>query len=205
MHQKVLARLKIERMHLAPRALELSPAPVVKRFPRIWTPLDALSERLRNLPTDLVLFWLQQPGGHMVITHSSSRYEAGECRLKRTALRNVAYVGLSDLAQGSLEALVPVAHLLDHLLGNGGAPEGHWLSEGGGVNAMLQEIGARIEDLFHLGHGFDAWACSGVRTYFARSLALYLHDRHTLNVADPLLERLLRTTLCADAFWRSLR
>ncbi|MEM4724162.1 MAG: hypothetical protein QXP01_04050, partial [Candidatus Hadarchaeum sp.] len=76
---------------------------------------------------------------------------------------------------------------------------------GGGVNDALQKVGAGIAELFRLGYGFDAEACRDVRSYFARSLALYLHDRRALNVADPRMERLLRTTLFADAFWHFLQ
>jgi hypothetical protein len=182
--------------------LELSPL-AQKRFSHIWAPLDDLVARLRALPTGLVRFWLDQPVGHVVITHQSSRYEPGEQPLKRQVLHNVAYVGASALAQDSLEALVPVGHLLDHLLGSSGAADGLWLSEGGGVDPALREVGARIVELFPLGHGFDEAACHDVHAYFARSLALYLQDRRALNFADPLMEKLLRTALLSQSFWSS--
>jgi hypothetical protein len=202
MDSQTWARLKLERMHVAPRALDLSPPEAQRCFAHVWAPLEELSSRLKKLPTGLMRFWLQQPTGHVLITHLASCYEPGEHLLKHDALWNVAYVATLDLAQGSLEALVPVAHLLDHLLGNAGADEGLWLSQGGGVSPALQEVGARVAELFPLGHGFDAQARADERAYFARSLALYWHDRRALNAADPLLERLLRTTLCADTFWR---
>ena len=205
MDSQASARLKAERLHVAPRALDLSSPEVQRQFVHLWATLDELSSRLKGLPTGLVRFWLQQPTGHVVVTHLTSRYEPGEHRLKQHVLRNVAYVGISDLAPGSLEALVPVGHCLDHLLGSAGAEEGLWLSQGGGACRALQEVGARVAELFPLGHGFDAQACTDARTYFARSLALYWHDRRALNAADPLLERLLRTSLGADTFWRSLR
>jgi len=204
MDSQALARLKMEKMHVAPRALDLSAPEAQQRFAHVWAPLEELSSRLDRLPTGLIRFWLQQPTGHVVITHVASSYEPGEHPLKEQALRNVAYVGLSDLAQGSLEALVPVARLLDHLLGNGGTEAGPWLSERGGTSPALQKVGARVAGLFPLEHGFDVRARTDARAYFARSLALYCYDRRALNVADPLLERLLRTTLCAEAFWRSL-
>lgn len=190
---------------MAPRALDLAPPEARRRFPHLWAPLEELSSRLKALPTGLARFWLQQPAGHVVVTHLASRYEPGEGLLKHQVLWDIAYVGISDLAQGSLEALVPIARCLDHLLGNGGAIAGLWLSEGGGATPALQRVGARVAELFPLGHGFDEQSRTDVRTYFARSLALYWHDRHALNAADPLLERLLRTTLCADSFWRSIQ
>ena len=205
MDSRTLARLKLERMHIAPRALDLSPPEAQRRFAHVWALLEELSSRLKGLSTGLARFWLLQPTGHIVITHLASRYDPGECALKHHILRNVAYVSTADLTQDSLQALVPVGHLLDHLLGNGGAGDGLWLSEGGGVSPALQELGVRVNERFPLGHGFDERARADARTYFARSLALYWYDRRALNTADPLLERLLRTTLCADAFWRSPR
>lgn len=202
MDSQVSERLKIDRIHVAPRALELSPG-AQKRFMHMWAPLDDLVAKLRALPTGLVRFWLDQPGGHVVITHQSSRYEPGEQSLKRHVLRNVAYVEAAALAQDSLEALVPIGHLLDHLLGSSGAAEGLWLSEGGGANPALREVGARIIELFPLGYGFDEAACLDVHAYFARSLALCLQDRRALNIADPLMEKLLRTALLSQSFWRS--
>lgn len=203
MGNRTFEQLKIDRVHVAPRALELSPRAAWQRFVHIWAPLTELLTQLQALPAGLVRFWLKQPGGHVVITHLPSRYEAGEQWLKHQALRNVAYVAVSDLAQGSLEALVPIGHLLDHLLGNAGTGEGPWLSEGGGVSPALRQVGMQVAELFPLGYGFDEAACSDARVYFARSLALYLHDRRTLNVRDPLMEKVLRTTLFSDAFWSS--
>jgi len=198
-----LERLKIDRLHVTARALELSPAAVQQHFKHIWAPLDGLSRQLRILPLGLIGFWLAQPGGHVVITHMPSRYEPGIQPLKRQVLHNVAYIRLSDLVSAPLEALAPVGHLLDHLLGSGGATEEPSLSEGGGVNLSLRQVGQRVGALFALGYGFDQVACADVRSYFARSLALYLHDRRALNIADPQIERLLRTTILSDAFWRS--
>ncbi|MBM4429318.1 MAG: hypothetical protein FJ026_03095 [Chloroflexi bacterium] len=203
MKDRVLQQLKIERLHMASRALDLASTPVRQHFSHLWAPLDALLEELQPLPEGLVRFWLGQTGGHVVITHLSSYYDPGDYLLKHDLLHNIAYVGLADLAVGSLEALVPVGHLLDHLLGNGGQPEGLWLSEGGGADPALQRAGTRIAALFPLGYGFDVLAQQDQRNYLARSLALYWHDRSALNVADPLLERLLRTTLFSEAFWRS--
>ncbi|MBC7262663.1 MAG: hypothetical protein H5T63_11710, partial [Chloroflexi bacterium] len=197
-------RLKVERIHIAPRTLELSPPEVQRRFPHVWAPFEELLRLLRPFPAGLVRFWLAQPGGHVVITHLPSCYIVGEQELKGHPLYHVAYVRLSDLANNSLEALVPIGHLFDHLLGNAGNEEGPWLSEGGGINCALQEVGASIVALFPLGYGFDPEACRDVRSYFARSFALYLQDRRALNVADPRMEKLLRTSLFADAFCNRL-
>ncbi len=203
MQNQALASLKVDRMHVAPRALELSPAAAQRRFMAVWAPLEELLSRLRPLPAGLVRTWLLQPGGHVVITHLPSSYEPAVSLLKRHVLHNVAYVSVSDLARDSLDALVPVGHLLDHLLGCAGAEGGQWLSEGGSLNPALKRVGARVMELFELGSGFDEAARTSSRAYWARSLALYLHDRGALNVADPLMEKLLRTTVLAATFWRS--
>jgi hypothetical protein len=203
MKGQILERLKVDRLHVAPRALELSPANTQRHFKHIWAPLDELLSRLRPLPAGLVRFWLDRPGGHIMITHLPSRYDPEEQAFKQQALRNIAFVRLSELAEGSLEALVPLGYLLDHLLGSGGSVDSPWLSEGGGIDPVLREVGGRVRELFPLGYGFDEAACGDARTYFARSLALYLYDRRALNVADPQIERLLRTTVLSEAFWRS--
>jgi hypothetical protein len=197
--------LKMDRFHVAPRAVELSSAAAQRRYPQLWAPLQHLVKRLRPLPGGLVRFWLKQSGGHVVVTHLASHYDPGETWLKDTALCNVAYVSASDLAEDPTEALAPVGSLLDHLLGSAGAEGGAWLSEGGGANETLRDLGLRVQELFPLGYGFDEAACADIRSYFARSFALYLQDRRRLNVADPLMERLFRASLLSEAFWRSRR
>jgi hypothetical protein len=202
MNEQTLRRLTLERIHLLrPRELEESPAHVRQCYSTLWAPLSELARRLQTLPSGLQSVWLDSPGGHVVITHLRSRYAPGEYALNTNILVNVALVSVADLAMDSFDALLPITSLLDHLLGNDGSKEGCWLSEGGGRNAALQGVGRRITALFPLGHGFDALARADVRAYFARSLALYLHDRSALNVADPLLEKLVRTTLMSDRFW----
>ena len=205
MQTKDWDHLKRERLHVAPRSLELASAAAQRRYGHIWAPLDDVLSWLKPLPAGLVRFWLGCPGGHLVLTHLPSRYDPGEHFLKRQPLRNVALVCLSDLVERPLESLVPVGHLLDHLLGCRGAEQGTWLSEGGGVDAPLRDLGKRVARLFPLGYGFDALARQQPRDYFARSLALYLQDRRLLNVADPQVEKLFRGTLLSEAFWASDR
>jgi len=195
MESKTFTQIKLERIHVTPRALELSPQSVQQRFAVVWDPLEELLIRLKNLPIGLLRAWLKQPDGHVVITHLPSRYAPGREMLKRHVLRNVAYVSVADLAKDTADALVPVGHLLDHLLGNGGGDSGAWLSE----------VGRRVRGLFLLGDGADATARANVRDYWACSFAGYLHDRESLNVADPLMEKLLRATMLAPAFWRANR
>jgi hypothetical protein len=203
METKAFAQIKLERIHVVPRALELSSQSVQQRFAVVWDPLEELLTRMKDVPVGLLRFWLTQPNGHVVITHLPSGYAPGREMLKRHVLCNVAYVSVADLAKDTLDALVPVGQLLDHMLGNGGSDAGMWLSEGGGVTPAVREIGRRVSELFPLGYGFDMAARASARDYWARSFALYLTDREALNVADPLMERLLRTTLFWPVFWRS--
>ncbi len=202
MSPQLRERLKVDRVHVAPRAFELSSAPVRRRYSNMWEPVEDVATRLHSFPLGLVRFWLSQPGGHVVLTNLPSSYVGGELRLKHGPASNVACVGIADLAAGSPEALVPLGHLLDHLAGCGGAPEGQWLSEGGGISPDLVAVGMRVQKLFALGYGFDTAARRDERTYFARSLAMYLTDRRVLNVADPQIEKLFRTTLFSEGFWR---
>jgi hypothetical protein len=55
--------------------------------------------------------------------------------------------------------------------------------------------------LFPLGYGLDEVALSGPRNYFAQSLAFYCRDRQRLNVADPQIDKWLRSTLWQAGFW----
>jgi hypothetical protein len=95
-----------------------------------------------------------------------------------------------------------IGHLIDHALGCGGEDAGPWLSEGGGVNSLWSQAGRRLSRLFTLDYGADEIARSGVRDYFAQSLALYCRDRERLNVADPCIDKWLRSTLWSAGFWR---
>jgi len=202
MTNQALQRLRVEKIHVAPRALELSPQAARQRFAAMWAPLEELLQRLSPIPPGLVRFWLDRPGGHVVITHRLSTYVPGRHVLGPSALVNVAFVSVGDLASGGPDSLVPIGHLLDHQLGNGGEAGGPWLSEGGGFTERLREVGRRVAGQFPLGHAFDVAASVNPRAYWARSVAQYLYNRSALNLADPLMERLLHSTVFAGDFWR---
>src|SRR4030065_553443 len=65
----------------------------------------------------------------------------------------------------------PVEALSVHPLGGGGAPEGLWLTAGGGVTSAWQQAANRLAGLYNLGYGVDEVACSRLQDYFAQSLA----------------------------------
>jgi hypothetical protein len=117
-------------------------------------------------------------------------------------LRNVAFVAVEDLAHDNERPIHVIGHLIDHALGCGGEDAGLWLSEGEGVNTLWREAGQRLSQLYALGYGVDEIAQSGVRDYFAQSLAFFCRDRERLNVADPRIVKWLRSTLWSASFWR---
>jgi len=143
--------------------------------------------------------------GHILLTHRSSSYQEGRTAFGGGELSGLARISLADMSSDSPRSMHILGHLLDDLLGKGDEPEGRWLSQGGGTHPRLVEVGRRLQRLFPLGYGVDEVARENPRDYFAQSWALYWQDRERLNVADPLMFKLLRNTLLAAAFWKELR
>lgn len=195
---RALARAKL---HLVPGALARMPTAIGEHFDSPWAPVEALKRQLRPFPTGLLCFWVAQERGHVLIGPQDRGYMPGVQRCGQRMLAGVAHVALADLAMASSRPLVLVGGLLDHLLGCRGAADGAWLSDGGGITPRWQEVGRRVRELFALGYGQSEAAQHDPHAYFAEGLAAYWIDRRTLNVADPLLERLLRRTVMNDAFW----
>lgn len=190
------------RARLAPNLLAQSPPWVRDVFAHSWAPMSALCRLLIPLPAGLWQRLLACEGGYLAICNGPTRYEPGPGQIRGQPVANIAFVSIQDLALGGEQPLHVVGHLVDHHLGNGGAVEGAWLSEGGGLHPRWQEAGARLSGLFALGYGIDAVARSSLRDYFAQSLALYCCDRKQLNVADPQVYRWLRATLWDESFWQ---
>ncbi len=192
-----------ERARLAPR-LRIESSPWVRSvFEHAWAPMQALTDHLRCLPDAVWDYLLSCDGGFALIGVGESHYEPGPARIRRLAVRNVAHISVEDLADENERPLHVLGHLLDHHLGCGGAPEGPWLSDGGGLVPRWREAGARLLRLFDLGYGPDDVALSDARNYFAQSLAYYCRDRQRLNVADPQIWKWFRSTLWDDGFWRA--
>jgi hypothetical protein len=186
-------------------------APWVRRiFDHAWAPMQALGDHVRRLPAELLDHLLVHPGGYVAITGGESQYITGPASLRGVRVTNVAHISVEDLARDTERPLHVIGHLIDHHLGCGGASEGPWLSEGGGTLPVWKAAGARLPALFALGYGIEVGraqasvAPSNVRDYFAQSLALYCRDRQHLNVADPQITKLLRSTLWNQAFWRAV-
>jgi hypothetical protein len=172
-------------------------------FDHAWAPMRALADQVRLLPNGLWDFLSSCPDGFVVISPNSSRYEPGLATVGRRQLRNVAFVSVEDLAEDNEQTLHIIGHLVDHYLGCAGEEQGMWLTDGGGLVPRWQEAGQRLHELFVLGYGVDEVAQANVRDYFARSLAWYCRERQALNVADPQIEKWLRSTLWDAGFWRA--
>jgi len=141
--------------------------------------------------------------GYAAICNDETRYSPGPNSIRQLQVTNVAFVSIEDLALGNERTLHVLGHLVDHHLGCAGDVKGPWLSEGGGISPGWQQAGSRLSDLFALGYAVDPIAESNVRDYFAQSLALFCLDRQRLNVADPQIEKWLRTTIWNEALWKS--
>lgn len=201
-HQRevVFQRLKLSKIHLSYRLMDQSPRRVTEQFASLWAPVETLVQCLYPLPTALVRFLAHIPQGHIVLVPKLSRYEPDTRLLFTQELGAIAFISLTDLVEKPLRAFQVVGHLLDHLLGCQGIPQGKWLSDGQGINCFWLEIGQQIPKLFRLGYGIDDIAQANPRNYLARSVAWYLQTHQELNAADPLIEKLLRQTLFSEAF-----
>ena len=193
-HDALLRRLLRERIHVERRALVESPPAVRQRFAHAWAPAERLLTLLGPWPSGLITHWLAAPAGHVVLAADASAYQPDTYPWQGGELRGVARVALSDLLDDAAPALRVVAELVDHLLGSDA--QGRRLSDGAGANPELEEVADRLLALAFLGYGPAA-----PHAYFAWAFSLYWIDRRALNVADPNIERLLRTTVCDERFW----
>jgi hypothetical protein len=190
------------RARLMPNLLPQSPPWVRSVFDHAWAQMEALARQARLLPAALWDALLDLPTGFVAIGNSESAYHPGPTTLAGREVQNLAFVSVEDLALDNERPLHVIGHLIDHHLGCGGAPEGAWLSEGGGIRPRWQAAGERLPGLFQLGYAVDEVAAAGGRDYFAQSLALYCRERRRLNVADPQIDKWLRSNLWHAGFWR---
>jgi hypothetical protein len=193
----------MERVRMMPDLLEEAPHWVTTIFDHAWAPMTALSNEINHLPSAVWPMLMSFPCGYVYITTDESEYLPGPGTVRYQRVQNVARVSVEDLADENERPLHVIGHLIDHHLGCGGQPEGLWLSEGGGITPQWAQVGAQLAQLYALGYAPDDVAQSGVRDYFAQSLALYCRDRSSLNVADPQIEKWLHNTLWNREFWKS--
>ena len=189
------------RVRLMPGLLNQSPPWVRAVFDHTWAPMEAMARQIHCLPTALWDYLLSLNSGFVAICSGDSEYVPGPARIRQQPVQNVAYVSVADLARDNERPLHVLGHLIDHHLGCGGDADGRWLSQGGGVDPGWQLSGERLPRLFALGYAVDEVAQSGIRDYFAQSLALYCRNRQHLNTGDPQIYKWLRSTLWNKAFW----
>ena len=190
------------RARLMPNLLSQSPPWIRSVFGHSWAPMRALVEQLDCLPPHVWRKLLEWESGYVAICNGKTRYSPGPASIRQLHVTNVAFVSIEDLALANEGPLHVLGHLIDHHLGCAGRADGPWLSEGGGISHGWQEAGQRLPDLFALGYAADPVAQSSVRDYFAQSLALFCLDRQRLNVADPQIEKWLRTTIWNEGGWK---
>jgi hypothetical protein len=195
-HRQRLRALERDRLHVERQALAASSPQVRRRFEHAWAPVERLCEMLAAWPAGLLACWLASPHGYVVLTAGASTYVPAAVPWFDRELQAVSRVSLADLLGDGRAGLMVLAHLVDHLLGSHGTPDGPWLSDGAGITARLRAVGEQIARLARLGYG-----PTDPHDYFAWAFTSYWLDRRTLNVADPRVERLLQTTLCDEAFW----
>lgn len=156
-----------------------------------WRAATLLAERLSLLPAPALRWWAHQERSRILLAGNGPTY----------GLDNICRIPLHWIVSNPREATIWALLPLDHLLGCGGAPQGQWLSEGGGISPRWQDVGARMYRLFSLGYGGSERAVSCSRFYLAEGLVQYADDRRALHASDPKLARLLNDTLLSPSFW----
>ena len=201
----LLRALWRDKMHVAPRALDLAPAAVRRSYEHIFQPVEIVLADLRALPAELLRLWRDCPRGHAVFTHEDSRYAPGPQPWRDGTLESVAYVSIVALRQDPEAAWVSLLHLVDHLLGGACDAARPRFSEGAGITPALEDAARRFQEIVGLGYAAEDAPIEDARSYFAHTLWLYLRDPRRLNVLDPLSYRLYHGTLLAESFWAGQR
>jgi len=204
-HTSVLRALWRDKMHVEPAALDLVPASIRATYDHILQPAEILMADLQALPLGLLLFWKDCSPGHLVFTHRPSRYRPGPQPWRDGALDGLCELSIVELRQDRASVFRALFNLLDHLLGSCGASDGAWLSDGAGVTADLRRLGERLARIYALGHWRGEFPALDAHDYLAHAWWLYIDDPRRLNTADPLVHRLLSTTLMDEGFWAGQR
>jgi hypothetical protein len=200
--QRALLRYKI---HVRTDALARSRGDVQERLSSSWQAAIEIAHQLRGLPEDAFFWWAEQPAGHILLTADERGYSRDPLEHAGDTLRGVAFVPLRQILYERTQAMISAILPLDHLLGCGGEADGRWLSEGGGIHPRWAKIGEQITQLFDLGYGLSEAGCRDPHHYLAEGLWTAIHDRRRLNLADPKLDRLLRSSLLSSPFWHKFR
>lgn len=190
-----------ERIHVEPDALSglTQSQPPVET---VWELARRFLVQLRPFPSGMIRWWLEQPGGHLVIRMQHSLYQPGQVLWRGSRLNCIAFISADEAAgvPGSLpEALIA---LLDHLWGSGASENGGIFSSGQGATAALQQAAQRYQRIARLGYGLYETKAADSAEYLVKTMQLALRSMPALNILDPLLSKLYTQTLLSDSFWQ---
>jgi hypothetical protein len=191
-----------DQMHTDPQAYDLAPPAVRNVLQSLWEPAQRMRRHLAALPEGLLTLWLASGRGHLVFANLPSAYVPGRQEWRGQNLDGVCSVSVRDLVEEPYAALTAVGDMVDHLLGSYAETAGPWFADGTGATPALQEAALRFGQIQALGYAEPLLGAGTPRAYFSRSWGLYLTEPRRLEVADPLIYRLLHT-LMTEGIWRS--
>ncbi len=185
----------IARIHLAPDVLARSPGHVSEHFSTGVEAMRATLAYLRPLPRAWVQRWLAQERGHLVIHPTRHGFQAGVQTFRGRALEDVAWMQLSLLIDDPIAYLTPFGMLMAHLI--------HWEERDKWQSQAWRDVARGVQSGFEAGYGRSEAAREQIDIYLAEGIAWYLVDRRALNIANPRLEKLLRSTLFRDDWYQA--
>jgi hypothetical protein len=193
--------LLARKVHLAPGALARMPGNQGEPLGNGWHVALFLIGQLAGMPQSALAWWAAQGRGHVVLTDGAVGYVVNSLSLGRRTLDAAVQVPLSVVVAEPERAAALALQPLDHLLGCRGQPDGLWLSQGAGLNSHWLAVGEQIARLFPLGYGLSRQGRADPHTYLAEGIVAALRDHRRLNIADPKLHRLLKSTILNEGFW----
>lgn len=197
MQRSVLRQVWRRLIHTDPSAIEGGQ----DSWTSIWEPSEALLLALGKLPDGLLSYWLYVDRGHIVIDAGPSAYHPGPQSWQGRTFEGLCHLGSGDLATDEASIWQALFALFDHLLGSA-CLGNERLSDGKGASPHLQGAARRLRTACDLGYASELLGVSTPPGYLAHGWLLYLTHRKALNVADPILCRLLDDSLMNDAFWQ---
>lgn len=193
-----------ERIHIEPDALS-GLGRHQQHYDTVWELARSVLAQLEPFPPEMLRWWLEQPGGHIVIRSQHSLYQPGQVHWRGLSLNCIAFIDANEAAVESGKPPKALIELLDHLWGSGTRNEGGLFSAGRGATQDLLQAARRYQRIAQLGYGMGETGASNAAEYLARTLGLALRGLSALNALDPLLSKLYTQTLLNEAFWQRQR
>lgn len=191
----------VRKVHLEPGAFRLMPAEVQSLLSSPWEASIRLVNNLAPLPDEALIWWADQPVGHLVLSAGNEGYRRRYVLGDGESLEGVSKISISRVVNEPRNTLIRSLFPLDHLLGANGS-DGPWLSDGAGISQRWHEIGQRIQQLFVLGYGLTHLEQTDAHHYFASGLADAMLLNPTVNRNDPKLLRLFQDSILSAGFWK---